>query len=541
MSKSSFYQGGTEPTDLGTVTPAPAPNMDPLVPAIPSSFYPGGGIYDALDFSQDTIAEMVAARDATFTARDAAFASEQAAAGSEQEAAASASNAAASEAVASSAASTATQQAGAAAASQQAAASSEAVAVSSSVTSTSARDAALAAQVTTEAARDTAVQAAGAAASSEANTAASSYTASTAANTATDARDGAVSARDTTLAYMARAETAQSATETARDAAAASASSAAGSASTATDAASTASAAVPIVTQQAEAAEAAEANAAGSAQAAATSASQAAAVLAGAVRFDQAQSLTAPQQTQAQTNLGLGSAATKAAGALAGNVLLLDGNGRIPPIDGSQITNLPPPSGGVLYPANNLSDVLSRAAAFANIKQGASTSDTGVVRYASDAEWRNGSNNAVVTTANRANRPQFSTAKSVDQSCAANVFTLVTFDSPAYNIGGYYNAGSHAWTPPAGLISLSAAIQMISGFVDQDMLLGAFYKNGALWRYFTVVAASGTVAGPMGGTTLTDRASGSDSYQVYFYGGLSGADKVVRGNTGTCFFMGHIV
>lgn len=49
----------------------------------------------------------------------------------------------------------------------------------------------------------------------------------------------------------------------------------------------------------------------------------------GAVRYDSVQALTSGQKTQAQSNMGLGSAATKTAGAAAGNVPVLDGSGRL--------------------------------------------------------------------------------------------------------------------------------------------------------------------------------------------------------------------
>lgn len=197
--------------------------------------------------------------------------------------------------------------------------------------------------------------------------------------------------------------------------------------------------------------------------------------------------------------------------------------------------------GGDLLSTNNLSDVASAGTAFANIKQGASTSDTGVVRYATDAEWRSGSNNAVVTALNRSARPRFSVVKSSDQIVAANTFVKVTFDAPAYNIGGYYSSSLHRWTPPEGLVVLCAGMQMISGMVDQDFILVTIYKNGVAWRYLAVVGMSGTNAGPSGCGTVQDYASGSDYYEAYFYAGPSVGNKTVRGSFATTYFQGAML
>jgi hypothetical protein len=59
------------------------------------------------------------------------------------------------------------------------------------------------------------------------------------------------------------------------------------------------------------------------------------------LRFDAPQALTAQQQMQARQNLGLGTAATLDVGMSANKVVQLDDGGKLPPIDGSQLTNLP--------------------------------------------------------------------------------------------------------------------------------------------------------------------------------------------------------
>lgn len=50
--------------------------------------------------------------------------------------------------------------------------------------------------------------------------------------------------------------------------------------------------------------------------------------------------------SEQRTTLGLGSAATLNAGTSANNLVQLDGTGKLPAVDGSQLTNLPSGGGG---------------------------------------------------------------------------------------------------------------------------------------------------------------------------------------------------
>lgn len=58
------------------------------------------------------------------------------------------------------------------------------------------------------------------------------------------------------------------------------------------------------------------------------------------LRFDAAQSLTAPQLAQARANLALGTAAAIDVGTIAGKILQLDSNAKLPAVDGSQLLNI---------------------------------------------------------------------------------------------------------------------------------------------------------------------------------------------------------
>lgn len=59
------------------------------------------------------------------------------------------------------------------------------------------------------------------------------------------------------------------------------------------------------------------------------------------VRFDAAQTLDAGQKTQARTNIGLGTAATKNTGTAVGDVVEVQAGGKLPALDASDLTGLP--------------------------------------------------------------------------------------------------------------------------------------------------------------------------------------------------------
>ncbi len=67
------------------------------------------------------------------------------------------------------------------------------------------------------------------------------------------------------------------------------------------------------------------------------------------LRFDAAQSLTSGQKTQAQANLGLGTAAPLNVGTGANQIVQLDGTGKLPALNASLLTNLPNGAAGAGY------------------------------------------------------------------------------------------------------------------------------------------------------------------------------------------------
>ncbi len=89
--------------------------------------------------------------------------------------------------------------------------------------------------------------------------------------------------------------------------------------------------------------------------------------------------------------------------------------------------------------------------------------------------------------------------------------TKVIWETEAFDIGGYF--ASSIWTPPAGLVIISAGICIGSTNIAATELSVFIYKNGA------VATRSGmSVSAAEGGkpsVQLYDIADGDDTYEVY--------------------------
>lgn len=68
---------------------------------------------------------------------------------------------------------------------------------------------------------------------------------------------------------------------------------------------------------------------------------------------------------------------------------------------------------------------------------------------------------------------------STDQSgIASDTATKVTFGTESFDVGGYYDASTSRFSPPAGIYLVGTRVTYISGVVDQSLLFAMIYKNG---------------------------------------------------------------
>ena len=166
-------------------------------------------------------------------------------------------------------------------------------------------------------------------------------------------------------------------------------------------------------------------------------------------------------------------------------------------------------------------------------------------RYRTDAEAPYGTSFASSTTLIRTQGrgASFHAHKNaVDQTdiAASGVPTKLTFGTEAWDVLGLFDAATnHRWTPPQGLVRLTAAANFTAGIVTDTAYTIMIYKNGALYKTIMSVQASGTGGLLVSGSVL-DNASGTDYYEVFVAGGGAGT-KTVAGAIASTYFQGDMV
>lgn len=117
-------------------------------------------------------------------------------------------------------------------------------------------------------------------------------------------------------------------------------------------------------------------------------------------------------------------------------------------------------------------------------------------------------------------------------------YTLVTFNNAVYNVGSNFNTSTNRWTPPAGTVFLSANLQTSGTITAGTIYSIAIYKNGSALFYSSSGSAVNQGSGPI---ALSDRANGTDYYQVYVFQTTSSGNVTVSGTNTTSYFQGYWV
>ena len=197
-------------------------------------------------------------------------------------------------------------------------------------------------------------------------------------------------------------------------------------------------------------------------------------------------------------------------------------------------------STGFLLAANNLSDVANAATSFSNIKQAATTSASGVSELATDAESITGTDTGRTITPSNLKavlaQAHFSAHKNAsDQTGITDAtYTKVTFGTELYDVGGYF--ASSTWTPPAGLVHLTAKMVATGTILASTMSWIAIYKNGV--KVFENGAPAITNRCDVI-VVASDRANGTDTYEVYCWIDVSAGTGTVNGVATNTYFMGE--
>lgn len=133
--------------------------------------------------------------------------------------------------------------------------------------------------------------------------------------------------------------------------------------------------------------------------------------------------------------------------------------------------------------------------------------------------------------------PAFSVHKNgTDQTgIADNTNTALSWSTELFDIGGYF--ASDAWTPPAGVVTMSAAATVSGTWTAGSNIGIGFAKNGTLLKR----ADDRTGAANGGGVVaaITDVANGSDSYTAVIVVDVGSGTATVSGNSALTWFTGH--
>lgn len=175
-------------------------------------------------------------------------------------------------------------------------------------------------------------------------------------------------------------------------------------------------------------------------------------------------------------------------------------------------------------------------AAFDALKQSATTTATGVVELATNAEVQaQASSSVVVTPSNLAQRVAFFAHKNGTNqtTITSGTETKLTFGTESYDIGGYYDTSNSRFTPPAGRYFVSAVALTSGGGVDQAAMGLLIYKNGVRYRA-DFDSWSGTT-NKSARISTTVEANGTDYFEVFFVG-FGAGDKAINGTADSTFF-----
>jgi hypothetical protein len=113
--------------------------------------------------------------------------------------------------------------------------------------------------------------------------------------------------------------------------------------------------------------------------------------------------------------------------------------------------------------------------------------------------------------------------------------TKVTFGTATQSSGSFYSTANSRWTPPAGLVELTATYYISAGLTSSGVVEAYIYKNGSLLKAVTDIVYSAT-----GGISITaiDVANGTDYYEAWVY--LTTASTgTIDGLVDYTYFMGR--
>lgn len=135
-------------------------------------------------------------------------------------------------------------------------------------------------------------------------------------------------------------------------------------------------------------------------------------------------------------------------------------------------------------------------------------------------------------------QPCFSAHKNgTDQTgIASGVNTKLTFTTEVFDIGSFYDAANSKWTPPAGMVQITAATSVSNQTVNTVGQI-IIFKNGVAYKK-AVISTGATNDGVF--VSIIDRANGTDFYEIYL-NAFSSTTITSTGFATTTYFMGFVL
>ncbi|WP_377299663.1 hypothetical protein [Rhizobium sp. SGZ-381] len=119
--------------------------------------------------------------------------------------------------------------------------------------------------------------------------------------------------------------------------------------------------------------------------------------------------------------------------------------------------------------------------------------------------------------------------------------TKLTFATEASDVGGFYDAATSKWTPPAGAVFLNSVCQITGTFsATVQVAYLQIFKNGVLFAAGASVHDANT-GNTSASVTCTDDANGSDFYEVYLNVATASGTATVTGAIVANRFEGFII
>jgi hypothetical protein len=116
------------------------------------------------------------------------------------------------------------------------------------------------------------------------------------------------------------------------------------------------------------------------------------------------------------------------------------------------------------------------------------------------------------------------------------VYTKMSFGTEEYDQGARYDPAISRWTPPTGLVSLTASMVVNGAIAVGGVAAVGIYKNGVSLKSGIDVASSGGIVTAQ--VSVDDIASGTDYYEAFAYVSTGGA-AFIDGSAANTYFAGH--